>query len=374
MAGKIESLREYIGEFDSDEIFPCKDCINKCVEIESDGLCTDCRIFLCKECIKSHKQGDRGSHIVINIESGCAYLGDYSRRQLGEIWVPDDSETIASATGDAYDFLELESTDNWDINYKESDESSTIDEWLSLDDEESFTQDFLEEKEPAEEKTSDLSELPFFSRLGRNSQKPNRIGFWSIEDSIHESEDDPQLDTDDEIRNFKFIADATIPIKVNSNVSSVAMLTEDTLVIVDNGINYVIVLQVLQDTVIIKGTIVFNDIPFGVARTCNNEFVVTFPDQHAVRFVDFEGNDFHVGHAREVHGVCFGIGMLENNMVIAYPASGLIRILTKEGFVLKTIKTDPINLSFWNGHIAVYEKKHFHSWSITEMFLQMWPT
>ena len=143
--------------------------------------------------------------------------------------------------------------------------------------------------------------------------------------------------------------------------SSTTMLTENKIVMVEERRRNIFVLEFRPKYLKIKGMFNFKEQPAYVASVRQNEFVVTFPKRHAVRFVKFVEKRFDVNEAIDVHGECAGIRMLgeTGNMLIAYPVFRELKILTSTGKVLNTISTLSLGLTFRPLSLAVFEELIF---------------
>ena len=160
---------------------------------------------------------------------------------------------------------------------------------------------------------------------------------------------------------FSLMSEVNVSVNKEFCVSSTAMLSEETIVVVQENRNNLLVFNIAPDKRKIKVSINFEKKPAYVASVRQNEFVVTFPKEHVVRFVKFVEQTFNVGKAIYVHGECSGISMLwkTGNMLIAYPFLRELKILTHTGQVVTSVSTQSVGLIFRPINLAVYGDNFF---------------
>ena len=298
----------------SSEIFSCELCFNEGVDEDAVAFCLQCRTHLCKHCVNKHQRKWK-SHNVID-EFGYASISNEKQSGEEETIRPDivKEKRCVHQQKKGYDtvsntHLKVDSN-TYVIRRHEQLTPVTggIQEGMGQSEEEVISKDNV----ISEDDTLNIGKLPTVMEMPPNG-----------------------LDS------FVWVSEVNVHVHNEFCVSSMTMLTREMIVMVEESRQNVLVLDSNPDILKHKSVINFEEKPAYVARVRHNEFVVTFPNEHEVRFVKFVSQTFNVGEAINVHDECAGICMIgeTGNMLIAYPLLRELKILTITGQIVKTMST-----------------------------------
>ena len=353
-------------ELGSSEVFSCEPCFNIGVDEDATTFCVKCRIHLCDHCVYEHQRTLKW-HTLID-EFGHAYFVDNSKSEHsrsmseGASNILDDDKTNEDADleverynveEDQSQTVEVDISDYYNRTtvfpdqsnhspFKVNSETYVIGTHDELKTEN--LQDFTGELSTAMKRSANVVVPPVSSSV--KIYRPRVLPRHQKHRGIAQCHFDQ----------FALVSEVNVPVHKEFSVSSMTMLSKETIVMVQENTYNVLILNVGPDTKTFKSMYNCQKKPVNVASVRHDEFVLTFPKEHEVRFVKFVEHTFDVGEAIYVHGECSGICMIgaTGNMLIAYPTLRELKILTKTGKVVNTVPTVSLSLVFRPNILAAY--------------------
>lgn len=122
-------------------------------------------------------------------------------------------------------------------------------------------------------------------------------------------------------------------------VKSVLILSKQIFVLAEQESHRLKLLEVALPYHKVLVVIEFDNSPGDFSRFDDNSFVVTFPDEQVIRFVEYTEDEIYVSRAVDLYDDWFGIDASDGKLYVAFPSKMHIATLNKSGMLLQTIST-----------------------------------